>query len=257
MTILANQEKKPHYLMGLMGLTAFATVTINTPAVAEPRLYLETGGQESLNLDPNGLAILEGIGLTLSSANSTTTPKPGFDIGALMLPPSSTPGVRGTTAVFLYDDDDGFYFPVSGTEEFLGTLVFDVDNNLLPGLDSQFVFGNFSNIFDETFTTVIRDTSGISLPPLFPALEVANDRPPNVDLTTGTWFLEDIEIVISQELSDFLVAAGASQSVAGVPFAEARGDRTFVLLSVPEPSMITAILTTGLAAFSLRKRKSN
>ncbi|MFN9732886.1 MAG: PEP-CTERM sorting domain-containing protein, partial [Microcystis sp.] len=73
-------------VMNLVGLTAIVTISTGTAVLAKPVIYAETGGLESLILYPNGLAVLETIGLTLKSANSTTTPKPGYDIGALLLP---------------------------------------------------------------------------------------------------------------------------------------------------------------------------
>ena len=256
MTLFLRTTPPMNQVMNLVGLTAIVTISTGTTVLAKPVIYAETGGQESLILDPNGLAVLETIGLTLNSANSTTTPKPGYNIGALLLPPSTDPGVRGTTFTFLYDDQDGFYLPLSGAEEFLGTLVFDVNNNLLPGLRSQFVFGNFSNSFDQTFSFFLTDTTSISLPPMFRVLDVVAPGFPDVDLNTQTWVEEDIDLLISEELSNFVLNAGASQSVAGIKLAKARADRNFVAVTtVPEPNMVIALITTIFAAFSLKKLK--
>ena len=47
-------------LLGLTSVIAFNTVL---PVKAEPQVYLEVAGRESLELDPTTLAILENIGL--------------------------------------------------------------------------------------------------------------------------------------------------------------------------------------------------
>jgi hypothetical protein len=91
---------------------------------------------------------------------------------------------------------------------------------------------------------------------MFRALDVVAPGFPDVDLNTQTWVEEDIDLLISEELSNFLLNAGASQSVAGIKLAKARADRNFVAVTtVPEPNMVIALITTIFAAFSLKKLK--
>ena len=243
-------------LTRLLGLTSVITLNTFTSAMAEPQVYLEVGGRESLNLDTNTLAILEDIGLTLISAESTTEPASGFSIGSLLLPPSSDPEVRGTTFTFLYDDDPLLYVPLGGTEEFLGTFVFEVDTDQLSGLGTELTIGNFSNGFDETFSFSLIDTATTGLP----VLDVTSSGIPDVDLETQTWMLEGLELFFSQEFSDFLEAAGATQSVVGLKLADAKGDRSFVLassVSTPEPTTTVALLFSSLCAITFKKKQKN
>ncbi len=246
------------YLTTVLSLTSAITLNTVTSVLAEPQVYLEVGGVESLELDQGTLAILEDVGLTLISAESTAEPAPGFSIGSLLLPPSSNPDVRGTTYTFLYDEDTLLYVPLGGTEEFLGSFVFEVDTNQLSGLGNELSIGNFSNTFDETFSFFLTDT-------LTTGLRIANivsPNSPNIDLETQTLVLEGLELFLSEEFSDFLVDAGATQSVAGLKFADSRADRSFVLVSTvstPEPSSSLAlmVLTTGGITTCLKRRNNN
>lgn len=239
------------YLTTVLGLTSVITLNTVTSALAEPQVYLEVAGRESLELDQSTLAILEDVGLTLISAESTTEPAPGFSIGSALLPPSSDPEVRGTTYTFLYDDDPLLYVPLDGTEEFLGSFVFEVDTNQLSGLGTEFTIGNFSNAFDENFSFFLTDTITTGLP----LLDVSSSGIPDVDLETQTWVLEGLEFFISQEFSDFLMDAGATQSLTGLKLADARGDRSFVLVSTPEPNTTIALLFSGLCAITFKKKR--
>jgi hypothetical protein len=245
------------YLTTVLGLTSVIALNTVLPAQAEPQVYLEVGGRESIELNPDTLDILEDIGLTFVSANSTTPPAPGFSVGAALLPPSSVPGVRGTTFTFLYDDDPLLYVPLGGTEEFSGSFVFDVDTNKLSGLGTELTIGNFSNAFDETFSFFITDTLTTNLR----ILDVTSPGIPNVDLSSQTWVLEGLELFLSQEFSSFLETAGATQSVAGLKLADARGNRSFVLVSVPEPSsaisLFIFISVLSMVAFKNRFQKVN
>lgn len=244
------------YLTAVLGLTSVITLSTITAAQAEPEVYLEVGGRESLNLDSTTLSVLESIGLTFTGANSTATPAPGFSIGAALLPPSFDPEVRGTTFTFLYEDDPLLYVPLGGTEEFSGTFSFDVDPTQLSGLGTELTIGNFSNAFDETFSFFLTDTLTTGLR----VLDVTSPGIPDVDLETQTWMLEGLEFFISQEFSDFLVDAGATQSVVGLKFADAKGDRSFVLassVSTPEPTTTVALLFSGICAITFKKRQKN
>lgn len=222
------------YLTSVLGLASVIFLNTVLPAQAEAQVYSEVGGKESLELNTKTLNILEDIGLSFISADSTATPAPGFSIGSALVPPSSTPGVRGTTFTFLYDQEQEppLYVPLSGTEEFSGSFTFDVDTNKLNGLGSEFKIGNFSNAFDENFSFSITDTLTTNLP----ILDVASSGIPDVDLNSQTWELQGLELFLSEEFSNFLETAGATQSVTGLKFADAKGNRSFVLVSVPEGS---------------------
>jgi len=241
------------HLATLLGLTSVIAFNSVLPVKAEPQVYLEVAGRESLNLDPTTLAILENIGLTFTGSDNTAPPAPGFSIGAALLPPSSNPNVRGTTFTFLYDDDPLLYVPLGGTEEFSGSINFSVDTNKLSGLGTEFAIGNFSNAFDETFSFFLTDTLTTNLS----VLDVTSPGIPTVDLNTQTWVLEGLELFFSQEFSDFLINAGATQSVAGLKFADAKGDRSFVLVSTPEPGTTVALLVSSLGAIALKKKSKN
>jgi hypothetical protein len=244
-------------LKAVLGLTSAIALSTVFPVHAEPQAYLEVGGRESLELNPDTLDILEDIGLTFLGAENTALPAPGFSIGSALLPPSSVPGTRGTTFTFLYDDDPLVYVPLGGTEEFSGSFVFGVDTNKLSGLGNEFRVGNLSNAFDETFSFFITDTLTTNLR----ILDVTSSGIPKVDLNSQTWELEGLELFLSQEFSNFLEKAGATQPVVGLKFADAKGDRSFVPVSVPEPSsaipLFISISVLGAINFKNGSRKLN
>jgi hypothetical protein len=225
-------------LTTLLGLTSVIALSPMLPTQAEPQVYQIVGGRASLNLDTDTLSILEDIGLALTSTESTTPPAPGFDIGSALLPPSSDPNVRGTTFTFLYDDDPYLYLPLGGAEELTGNFVFSVDTNKLSGLGTELLIGDFSNAFDENFSFFLTDNLDTNLR----ILDVVSSAAPVVDLSSQTFVLEGIELFLSQEFSDFLENAGSTQSVAGLKFADDLGDRSFVLVSTPEPSSLVALI---------------
>ena len=231
----------------LSALFAFSIIasSLTLPAWAAPVIYRETGGKESINLDPEGLSILEDVGLTFVSGENTALPAPGFTYGWALLPPNSSPNVRGTDFSFSYDADTDVYIPVAGTEEFSGTLLFEVDSTKL-NLGSQLVLGNLSASFNDRFEFSAVDTATTNLR-LF---DVKSSGAPVIDVESQSWFLEDIEILATQEFSDFLNAAGAELSITGTRIATVRGDRVFVpendtAKSVPE---MTSLI--GLFGFS-------
>ncbi|OPF15004.1 PEP-CTERM sorting domain-containing protein [Microcystis aeruginosa KW] len=239
------------HLVTLLGLTSLIVFNPVLSVKAEPQVYRIVGGRASLNLDVGTLSILEDIGLTLTSAESTTPPAPGFEIGSALLPPSSDTNVRGTTFTFLYDDDPYLYLPLGGAEELTGNFVFSVDTNKLSGLGTELMIGNFSNAFDENFSFFLTDNLDTNLR----IFDVVSSAAPVVDLTSQTFVLEGIELFLSQEFSDFLINAGATRSVAGFKFADDLGERSFVLVSTPEPSLTVAlILVAGGCIVSLLKK---
>jgi hypothetical protein len=206
--------------------------------------YIETSGMASLQPEQDALTLLESIGLSLSSFTNTADPFPGFDIAAAMLPPSNDPNVRGSTFTFRFDSDSGDYIPLGGTEEFSGSFIFDVDTNKL-NLDPQLVLGEFSNSFDQNFQFSLTDTVTTNLP-IFDVdlLNIA------IDVNTQMITLK-LNLDFSEAFSDFLIAAGATQSIAEVRFSQNLETRTFVPLStqsVPEPSSILKLLMVVLVA---------
>ena len=134
------------HLATLLGLTSVIAFNSVLPVKAEPVIYIETGGKESLSFDPDGLAVLESIGLSLASVENTDTPAQGYDYAFNILPPSSDPNIRGTDWVFSYDQETGNYEVISGTTEFTGSIFFNVDQNKLS-LPSVLEIGNFSASF--------------------------------------------------------------------------------------------------------------
>lgn len=237
------------HLTTVLGLTSVITLNTVTSALAEPVIYIETGGTESLNFDPEGLAILESIGLSFQFMTSTDTPAPGYDHAFDILPPSSDPNVRGTNWLFSYDAETGDYREISGTTEFTGSIFFTVDQTRL-NLPPIFEIGELSAFFEinddpnipQPFFVFLRDTANTGLS----VLTTQQPGFPNVDLETQTWSLEPLGILITQEFSDFLIAAGATQSVEGVQVAVSRADRTFAPVAVvPEPTSVLGILTIG------------
>lgn len=111
------------HLATLLGLTSVIVFNPLLSVKAEPVIYIETGGKESLSFDPNGLAILESIGLSLASVEDTNTPALGYDHAFDILPPSSDPNIRGTDWVFSYDKETGNYEVISGTTRHLQKIV--------------------------------------------------------------------------------------------------------------------------------------
>ena len=227
--------------------------SVTLPVWAAPVTYLETGGTESVSLDPQGLLVLEDLGLTLVSGESTAPPAPGFTYGWALLPPDRPSGDRRTNFSFSYDADTSVYIPLAGTEEFVGTLLFDVDTAKL-NLDPQLVLGDISVSFDDSFEFSAVDTATTNLR-LF---DVESSGAPIIDVDSQTWFLDDIDILATQEFSDFLIDAGAQQPIVGMKIAIARADRTFVpesdAASVPEMTSLAPLLGLGVWLLARFKR---
>lgn len=240
------------YLPVLLSLATAIATSIPSPVKAQFKPYQVVSGKESIKLDPSAIATLESIGLSVESVDNTANPAPGYDFAWSLLPSPSTPSDRGTTFTFLYDEQTDVFAPLSGTTELLGSFVFNVDQNKL-NLDSQLQLGDLSVSFDPNLGFLATDTATTNLP----IFTVNTFSAPSVNLSDRTWFLEPIDIVFTQEFSDFLVAAGASQSIAGLKLGEARGDRNFVRIDVPktpEPASILAILLATGAGLIVTKR---
>ena len=227
--------------------------SVALPAWAAPVTYRETGGKDSINLDMEGLSVLEDVGLTFVSGEDTAMPEPGFTYGWALLPPNPSPDARGTDFTFSYDADTGVYFPVAGTEEFSGTLLFEVDSAKL-NLGSQLVLGDLSVSFNDRFEFSIVETATTNLR-LF---DIVSSGAPAIDLESQSWILEKLEIYATQEFSDFLTSAGAEQSITGTRIAVVRGERTFVpesdATSVPEMTSLTPLLGLGVWLLARFKR---
>jgi hypothetical protein len=235
----------------LSSIAAIATY-LPSPVKAQFKPYQVVSGKESIELDSDAIATLESIGLSIESIDNTANPAPGYDFAWSLLPPPTKEGDRGTTFQFLYDEQTDAFAPLSGTTELTGSFLFDVDQTKL-NLGSQLQLGDLSVSFDPNLGFVATDTATTNLP----IFTVNTFSVPSVNLSQQTWFLEPIDIVFTQEFSDFLVAAGASQSIAGLKIGEARGDRNFVPVNVPktpEPVSVLAILLATGAGLLITKR---
>ncbi|NEO70909.1 PEP-CTERM sorting domain-containing protein [Moorena sp. SIO3H5] len=246
----------------LLGLTATIALYAPLPAQAQPILYDETGGKESITLDPDGLAVLESIGLSVNidSIEQTAEPAPGFSFAFSVLPRSSDPNVLGNSFQFLYDEETDFFLPFSGSTELSGSIFFDVDTTKID-LPPVFEIGDLSARFDPTtFEFSLTDTANTGL-------AIFDSQPPGnpvFDLPNQTWSLDPLLISISEDFSNFLidaqVAAGVTDPIVteGVLIAIARGDRTFVeagSTQVPEPGSVFAVITAASAALAVGKRR--
>lgn len=239
----------------LLGLTTtVAALFTPLPAQAEPKIYQNVSGQENFRLSQEFLDAMESIGLTLAEVDTPSVPVEGYDFAYKFIPPSSDPNVRGSNSFFTYDAETDEYFSLPGSnEEFVGSLIFDVDQDKLV-LGPQVEIGDFSVEFDETGEVSITDTittrvsvSTIFVPPTFE---------PIVDLENKTLTYEGVDAIATQEFSDFFEAAGATTSIAGLTVAEGRLDRGFIEVSptaVPETDVAPVILIGVGAAFALRK----
>lgn len=241
----------------LLGLTTSVALCQPLPAQAEPKIYQNLSGQENLNLDREGIAALESIGLSFDSANSSALPDPGFELGIEFLPPSQDPDVRGSTSFFSYDSETKEYAFQGEREEFTGGLLFNVDTNKLS-LDPVLELGNFSVSYSSTGEVALKETISTDLP-LFTVFTPPGSVPV-IDLKNQTSVYSDVEIQASQTFSDFLAANGATTPITGLTIAEGRLERGFTEVStianpepVPEPGSALGILTATGAALALRK----
>ncbi|MBD1836181.1 PEP-CTERM sorting domain-containing protein [Cyanobacteria bacterium FACHB-472] len=237
-----------YHLPILLGLTTTVAVYAPLPVQAEPKTYQEVSGIESIRFESEGLAILESLGLSLASVEGTAEPAPGFPYAWNLIPPSSDPNIKGTTFTFSYDDETGVYIPISGTEEFSGRIAFNVDTNKLA-FSPQIEFKDFSISFNQNFDFFV-ETPGLRL------FDIESSGLPTIDLENQTWSLGDINLIVSQEFSDYLVNAGASQSIAGLKLLEAQGERDFIEAdskTVNEPGSVLAILAAASAALAVGK----
>lgn len=225
----------------LLGLTTTVAVCAPLPAQAEARVYQVESGQESFEFDPGGLDVLESLGLSLASVENTAVPAPGYSFASEL---------RDTDYIFSYDDVTQTYTPlVPAVVDFTGSFFFNVDTTKLA-LDPQLELGDLvlrSGVPPEFY---FQDTVTTDLPLFY----FEATRFPVVDLESQSWALDDFDLRITEEFSDFLVAAGASEQIAGLKIAEARTDREFT--EVPEPGSALAILMAGVALAVAKRRRS-
>ena len=242
-----------HLLAILLGITSTVVIYSPLPAQAEAKVYQEVSGQENLRFDSETLSVLKSLGLSLAKVESTAIPVPGYTYAFKLLPPSSNPAVRGSSFTFSYDDETNVYIPLTPSEEFAGTIAFDVDNTKLA-LNSPLKFGGLSIAFTPDFEFFASDlvTTNLRL------FDVESSGNPSVNLDSQTWTLDTLKLNFSQEFSDFLIAAGADKSVKGLNFAEASGKRGFVearVTKVPEPSSALAILMVSAMIAVLKRHR--
>ncbi|MEQ8971997.1 MAG: hypothetical protein RIE73_16575 [Coleofasciculus sp. C1-SOL-03] len=245
---------RKHILSILLGLATTTTLSTPLPVQAEPQVYQLVSGKENLRLNEETFNVLESLGLSLASLENTVTPDPGFTVALPLLPPSDDPNVRGTTFTFSYDDETNTFIPLSGVEAFASRVIFNVNTAQLA-LEPQLVIGELSTAFSPDFEFFLfTGTIGNGLR-LF---DVVSPRPPLVDLENQIITPQSTEVRISQEFSDLLMAAGATESVAGLKIADVTGDKRFVEISttkVPEPGSAIAILMVIGATLAMGKQR--
>lgn len=241
-------------LTTLLGLTVALVSNIVLPAEGKLRYYQETGGRENFAFDSAGLAALEEVGLTLESFTSTDTPPPGYEESLRFLTPSEDP-VRSNW-FFVYDEETGFYEDLGPDGVFLGAATFSVDQTKLD-LPPLLEVGDFAitihpnespNPFPPEVIHVTDESGDIGVT-LFTSVALSF---PEIDLENRTWFLEPLDVLIHEEFSNFLLEAGATESLEGVRIATASAERVFVEVSVPEPSSIIGLISVG--SFLLLKK---
>ncbi len=238
----------------LLGLSTTVALCQPLPAQAEPNIYQNVSGQENIILDPEGLAVLESIGLSFASAVSTAVPAPGFDLALAFLSPSQDPDVRGSTSFFSYDPETNEYAFLGEQEEFTGSLLFNVDTDELT-LDPMLELGDLSASYFPTGEVLLTETISTGLP-LFTVF-VPPGNFPVIDLESQTSTYTNVDFLASQTFSDFLMANGATTPITGLKLAEGTLERGFVEVNVtpvPEPNIAPIIWIGVGAALAVRKK---
>jgi len=246
-------------VVATLGVATLSSIPFS--ANAEFRPYQIVSGKESFRLNADALNSLEAIGLTLTSVENLGLPESGYDFAWPVLPPPTTPGERGTTSQFVYDEitDTFFSIPNSGTVEFDGSFFFEVDPTRF-NLASPLELGELSVVFDDVeFAAIDTVTTNISI------ITVNTDALPTVDLDNQMWFIEPVKLLLTQEFSDFLVDASITQETAdqvaalipNLQIGEGRVDRGFIPLetnSVPEPSSLIGIFVMAGIVWIAKKK---
>ena len=192
-------------------------MSTNIFAQTETEVYQVDSGKESFEFTPAGLDELESIGLTLASVENTALPAENYTYAFEL---------SDTDFIFSYDDESLTYTPlVPAKVDFTGSFFFDVDTTKL-NLEPQLEVGDLVLRSGDPPEFFFEDTVTTNLP----VFSFEGSDSPVVDLESQSWAIDNIDLVITEEFSDFLVDAGASQPIAGLKIAEARTDREFSLI---------------------------
>ncbi len=226
-------------ISALLGLTAFVAVSAPLSAQAAALTYQLDSGITSVNLDT---ALLSSVGLTLTGAQEVGTPAPGFAVGFDILPRSTDPDILGTSFTFSFDSVTGAFAPLAGTIEHSGSVLFEVAPSLAQSSPLQ--VGDFSIGFEDGFFLRDEFSTGLRL----------------FDLAVGDLSLEDgeltvskVDLLVSEQFSDALVAAGAPAPINGVKVGSAQINAQ--ASKVPEPGTLLAILAAASTALVLKRRQ--
>ncbi len=248
-------------------VTSFVITTPFMPANAELRRYQFTSGDESIRIKTEAFDALADIGITLLAVENLVTPAPGFDYGWILLPPPTSPGERGTTFEFLYDEDTNIFIPLptsetGGTFEYNGSIFLGIDQTKF-NLPSVLQLGEISATVTDELDSLVFDTVTTNLPIWDIFLELPDAL--TADLENRTLSFDPIDLTFTTEFSEYLVAAALTQETAdqvanlvpGLSIAVLRGDRT--ISQIPEPSSTLAlmILGGGGVVSHLRKKTRN
>jgi len=230
----------------LLGVATTTTVALfSLPAQAEPRFYEIVSGTESLTFIPEGLSLLEGIGLKLGMVENTAPPQGDYDYGFELAPPPAT------TSKFSLDFETGEYNFLGGVEQLLGSIFFEVDP-LKLSLDPVLELGDFLISFESVEEVDIIDTVNTGLP----ILNVFPSSSPVFDFVTQSWILDNVQVTATKEFSDFLMAAGSTVDITGETLVLGRLDRSFQEINstpVPESDLPIAVWVGIGSVFIIRK----
>ncbi|MEH2009480.1 PEP-CTERM sorting domain-containing protein [Nostoc sp.] len=242
------------YLLSMFfGLTATIALGTSLPVQAQAKIYQKKSGTASFNLNAETLNILNSLGLSLASVESTATPYPGFTYGWKLIP-SSVNNEEGTNLKFSYDAQTGEFMAlpsgigtIEGIENYETTLVFNVDKTKLI-LSPEFVIQGIS-------LTLATDRDFLSSNGVIngsPLLDLAVLAPPVVDVDHKILKFDDLRTYLSPEFSDFLVAAGATKQVTGLEFFDSKS--VYSITEVPEPNSVLPILIIGIGLIASRHK---
>ncbi|MBE9077331.1 hypothetical protein IQ241_08485 [Romeria aff. gracilis LEGE 07310] len=246
---------KPHGWAPFCLITA-ASVFVKPTPPAYAQTFLEVDGRESIRFVPETVDILENLGLDLLPPISTATPAQGFDFGFQFIPPDSNTLRRSNLAFEVIEIEGALStVPLGGIESFDASFEFIVNTERLD-LDPILRFDNFStfvpsNFFSPEFQIFIAQEDEQRFPE-FRLFDVSVLGPITLDPSTQMLVLENVDLNISQEFSDFLQSAGAEVDTTGLKFIEARGDRELLEISTTEvPDLSNSLIGICLVGFGL------
>lgn len=224
----------------LVGLAAAASTTLfsATSVLAAPTVFEVTSGVESLTFPDESLSLLEDVGLTLTRVEQTTPSLGGYDYGFDLVPPPAT------TSKISVDFETGQYAFLGGVEQLIGSVIFEVDTDKLD-LDPTLELGDFLIALESTEQVRVIDTISTDLP----ILDIFPSSSPVFDFEEQSWVIDPVDVLASQEFSDFLIAAGSTTDIAGERLVVGRLDRGFQAIdtptSIPEPNL-PAVFWVGI-----------